>query len=50
MTEPAPSSNTGKSQLPPGAQLYQMAIGHYVSRALYVAAKLGIADHLKDGI
>ena len=31
---PAPS-------LPPGAVLYQMAIGHYLSRALYVAAKLG---------
>jgi hypothetical protein len=35
--------------LPPGVALYQMAIGHYISRALYVAAKLGLADHLKDG-
>jgi hypothetical protein len=35
--------------MPPGFVLYQMAIGHYVSRALYVAAKLSIADHLKDG-
>ncbi|HJU28921.1 MAG TPA: methyltransferase [Candidatus Binataceae bacterium] len=29
--------------------LYQLATGHYVSRALLVAAKLGIADLLKDG-
>src|SRR5208283_1289960 len=35
--------------LPPGLALYQMAIGHYVSRALYLAAKLEIADLLKDG-
>jgi hypothetical protein len=26
-----------------------MLIGHYVSRALYLAAKLGLADLLKDG-
>ena len=39
---PAPS-------LPPGAVLYQMAIGHYLSRALYVAAKLGVADLLAAG-
>jgi hypothetical protein len=31
----------------PGLALYQMAVGHYFSRAL--AAKLGIADLLKDG-
>lgn len=34
---------------PPGLALYQMAIGHYLSRALYLAAKLGLADLLKDG-
>jgi len=34
---------------PPGLALYQMAIGHYVSRALYLAAKLGIADLLREG-
>ncbi|MEW6273040.1 MAG: methyltransferase [Thermodesulfobacteriota bacterium] len=34
---------------PPQAILYQMSVGHYVPRALYVAAKLGIADLLKDG-
>jgi hypothetical protein len=37
------------SSLPPGFQLYQMAIGHYVSRALFVAAKLGVADLLASG-
>lgn len=35
--------------LPPGAVLYQLSIGHYVSRALHLAAKLGIADQLADG-
>jgi hypothetical protein len=35
--------------LPPGLILYQMAIGHYVSRALHLAAKLGIADLLAAG-
>jgi multifunctional cyclase/dehydratase/O-methyltransferase len=35
--------------LPPQLVLYEMAIGHYVARALHLAAKLGIADQLKDG-
>jgi SAM-dependent methyltransferase len=35
--------------LSPGAALYQLAIGHFLSRALYLAAKLGLADLLKDG-
>lgn len=35
--------------LPPGIVLYQMAIGHYVSRALDLAARLGIADLLGAG-
>ncbi|HEY8516759.1 MAG TPA: methyltransferase [Candidatus Binatia bacterium] len=34
---------------PPQAVLYQISVGHYVPRALYVAAKLGIADLLRDG-
>ena len=38
-----------KAELPPGLTLYQMAIGHYTSRALHLAAKLGLADLLKDG-
>ncbi len=28
---------------------FQLLIGYRVSQALYVAAKLGVADHLKDG-
>src|SRR5262249_44870509 len=35
--------------VPLGVALSQMAIGHSVSRALYLAAKLGLADLLKDG-
>ena len=35
--------------LPPGILLYQMAIGHYVSRALDLAARLGVADLLAGG-
>jgi hypothetical protein len=42
--QPAPASS-----LPPPLLLYQMAIGHYVSRALHLAAKLGLADLLGDG-
>jgi hypothetical protein len=43
------SGKTEMPALPPALALYHMAIGHYVSRALYVAAKLGLADLLKDG-
>lgn len=35
--------------LPPQGVLYHLATGYYLSRALFVAAKLGIADHLRDG-
>ena len=35
--------------LPPQILLYQMATGHYLSRALHLAATLGIADLLKGG-
>jgi hypothetical protein len=37
------------TQLPPPMVLYQLASAHYLSQALYVAAKLGIADLLADG-
>jgi len=37
------------TQLPPPAVLYQLATGHYVSHAIYAAAKLGIADLLGTG-
>ena len=33
---------------PPHAPLIEMAMGHWVSRIVFVAAKLGLADHLAD--
>jgi len=36
-------------QVPPPFALFTMVTGYYVSRAIYVAAKLGIADHLSEG-
>jgi len=35
--------------LPPALALYQMSVGPYLSRALHLAAKLGIADQLAGG-
>lgn len=34
---------------PPSTLLYRLATAHYVSHALYTAARLGVADHLRDG-
>src|SRR5262249_4644475 len=34
---------------PPHAQLIEMATAHWTSRIIYVAAKLGLADHLAEG-
>jgi hypothetical protein len=39
----------GNGASPPPATLLQMMTGYWVSQALYVAAKLGIADLLADG-
>jgi hypothetical protein len=39
----------GPQDAPPHVQLIQMSTGHWVSRLLYVAARLGLADHLADG-
>src|SRR6185503_12220544 len=36
-------------QLPPDAELLQLVGGAFISQAIYVAAKLGIADILADG-
>jgi hypothetical protein len=36
-------------ELPPSLLLYQMGVGHYVSRALDLAARLNLADQLRDG-
>ena len=41
--------DASQSTLPPQAVLYQLATGHYVAHALDLAARLGIADLLKDG-
>jgi len=40
---------SSRPALPPQAVLYQIATGHYFSRALFLAARLGIADLLADG-
>jgi ubiquinone/menaquinone biosynthesis C-methylase UbiE len=40
---------TSPQTLPPDAQLLQLLSGAFVSQAVYVAAKLGLADLLADG-
>ena len=45
-SKPLPATT---SSLPPPVLLYQLATGHYISRALFVVATFGIADLLKDG-
>jgi O-methyltransferase domain len=47
-TNPA-AQNDATAALPPPIALYQLAIGHYVSRALDLAARLGLADLLRSG-
>jgi O-methyltransferase domain/Dimerisation domain len=45
-----PQDNQNQTEaVPPHAQLVQMATAHWVSRIVYVAAKLGLADHLAKG-
>jgi hypothetical protein len=38
-----------KERNPSPPDLFQMTTGYWISQAIYVAAKLGIADLLKDG-
>ena len=38
-----------EQELPPPSALYRMVTGYYVSRAVHVAARLGIADLLAEG-
>jgi orsellinic acid C2-O-methyltransferase len=38
-----------QSEVPPQVALYHLAIGHYVSHALQLVAKLKVADLLSDG-
>jgi hypothetical protein len=47
--EPRSPTPPGSRALPPGLVLYEMAIGHYVSRALDLAVRLGLADLLAAG-
>ena len=44
------STPTQNPPLPPGLVLYQLGVGHYVSRALFLAAKLGLADQLEGDV
>ncbi|PYV42123.1 MAG: methyltransferase [Acidobacteria bacterium] len=46
MTERNQSSNMDG---PPTVTMLKMISGFWISRAIYIAAKLGIADHLRDG-
>ena len=46
MTEHNPPSN---ADVPPSVAMLQMISGFWISRAIYLAAKLGVADHLRDG-
>src|SRR5262249_28474617 len=41
--------STHATDVPPPVALLQLVTGYWVSQAIYVAAKLGIADLLKDG-
>ena len=41
--------NPEAEAVPPHAQLIQMGMGHWVSQIVYVAAKLGLADHFGQG-
>jgi hypothetical protein len=43
------ANDTQASSLPPQLALYQIATGHYFSRAIHLAAKLDVAGLLKDG-
>ena len=45
---PQPETNQPNQAMPPQFAVLQMASGYWVSRSIYVAAKLGIADLLKD--
>ena len=45
---PQPETNQPNQAMPPQLAVLQMATGYWVSQSIYVAAKLGIADLLKD--
>jgi hypothetical protein len=43
------SSSPTMEAAPPHVQLVQMAMGHWISRIVYVAAELELADRLAGG-
>jgi hypothetical protein len=45
----AQSSLAIAENVPPALALLQMTTGYWISRAIYVAARLEISDLLKDG-
>jgi O-methyltransferase domain/Dimerisation domain len=52
LSDPQGTAENGESSMnepQPWQQLLQMIIGSWVSRAIYAAAKLRVADRLKDG-
>lgn len=44
-----PHSSLLPQEVLPSLQLFQLATGYWISQSLYVAAKLGIADKLRQG-
>ena len=47
--KPVEASSGVTGHPPPPIALYQLATGHYISRSLFLVARLGIADLLSDG-
>ena len=45
----AENDRAGAAALPPHARLIQMGTGYWISRLVYAAVKLGLADRLADG-
>src|SRR5262245_30584071 len=43
------SQHTASHAIPPAGALRQLSTGFWISQAIAVAAKLGIADHLQEG-
>src|SRR5687768_17606934 len=46
---PSRSNRMSKTESSPAVQLDRLITGYWVSQAVYAAAKLGLADLLKDG-
>ena len=48
MNKPNLENKLNQVEPQPSAQIIQMAGGHYVAKAIFAAAELGIADHIED--